>query len=135
MKFLIDRDGNVFVGQQIPELHHALSLPRQLAPAAGFFGILFDGLVFATARHESHGAEALAASAYDFMTPAFNHDLGAPINCSATARKAVRSNIFPTLGLNTESWLRSWTLPRNLALLCQNSASLYPTMTDVVPVN
>jgi hypothetical protein len=76
VNFLIYRDGDVFVCLQIPELHHAFSLPRQMAPAAGLFGILFDGLVFATARGESHGSEALAAGVRDFEAPAFDHNFG-----------------------------------------------------------
>jgi len=76
MNFLIYRDGNVFVGQQIPELHHALSLPRQLAPAAGLFGILFYSLVFAAGSYETHGSEALAAGACDPGTATLDHNFG-----------------------------------------------------------
>ena len=99
MNFLIYRDGNVFVGQQIPELHHALSLPRQLAPAAGLFGILFYSLVFAAGSYETHGSEALAAGACDPELRPSTTTSAPAINCSATIRKAVRSSIFPTLAL------------------------------------
>jgi hypothetical protein len=49
MKFLIDGDGDVFMSLKIPELHHSLTLPRQLSPATGLFGILLNCLVFASA--------------------------------------------------------------------------------------
>jgi len=76
MNFLIYRDRDVLLRLQIPELHHTLSLPRQPAPAAGLFRILFDGLVFATGNYESHGPEALAAGARDCETPALDRNLG-----------------------------------------------------------
>src|ERR1700685_2205089 len=76
MNFLIYRDGNVFVGQQIPELHHALSLPRQLAPAAGLLRILLNGFVFDAGIYVTHGSEALAAGAHDPETAAFDHNFG-----------------------------------------------------------
>jgi hypothetical protein len=76
MNFSIHRDGDIFVSLQIAELHDAFSLPRQLAPAAGLFGILFDGLVFATAHDESYGAEALATGARYFEAAALDHNFG-----------------------------------------------------------
>jgi hypothetical protein len=77
MNFLIYGDGDIFVSLQIPELNDTLSLPGQLAPPARLFGILFNGLVFLTARGESHGPEALAAGARDFETTAFDYNFGA----------------------------------------------------------
>jgi|HubBroStandDraft_2_1064218.scaffolds.fasta_scaffold38772_2 hypothetical protein len=76
MNFLIYRDGNVFVGQQIPELHDALSLPRQLSPAARLLRILLNGLVFAAGSYETHGSEALAAGARDPGTATLDHNFG-----------------------------------------------------------
>ncbi len=49
MKFLIDRDGDIFMSLKIPELHHALTLPCQLSPAAELFRVLLNCLVFVSA--------------------------------------------------------------------------------------
>src|ERR1700685_1605998 len=76
MNFLSYRDANVFVGQQIQELHDALSLPRQLSPAARLLRILLNGLVFAAGSYETHGSEALAAGARDPGNATLDHNFG-----------------------------------------------------------
>jgi hypothetical protein len=48
----IDDNRHELIALYIFELHHLMTAPRQLPPAAGLLGILLDGPVFVTLNAE-----------------------------------------------------------------------------------
>jgi hypothetical protein len=74
-QFAVHRHGDILVGIYIPKLDHSVSIPRQLPPSAGLFGILLDRLIFMAVDSEPNRTQAIVAGAIDSELIAAQLDL------------------------------------------------------------